>query len=109
MNTDKEIFLGVNYKIKFFLTFLSAIGILFVAVACNSNEKIAKGNEIIAKVENFRNERSRLPNSLTEIGVVETESGPVYCKKESESKYVLWFGKELGESVTYDSDTKQWK
>ncbi len=96
-------------KLKIFLTFLLAIMILFIALACNSDRKIAKGNETIAKVENFRNEKGRLPNSLTEIGIVETESGPIYYEKKSESKYILWFGKQLGESVVYDSDTKQWK
>ncbi len=96
-------------KSNFFLTILLATVILFTALACNFDGKIAKGNEVVAKVENFRNEKGRLPNSLTEIGTVETESGPIYYEKKSESKYILWFGKELGESVTYDSDTKQWK
>ena len=70
---------------------------------------MAKGSEAVVKIEKFRNEKGRLPNSLSEAGIVETESGPIYYRKESESKYILWFGKELGESVTYDSETKQWK
>lgn len=77
--------------------------------ACGANEKLKQGNEVAAKVEKFKSEKGRLPNSLTEIGIVETESGPIYYKKESETKYILWFGKELGESVVYDSDTKRWK
>ena len=92
---------------SFILLLIFSIGFIFVN--CNSSEDFTKGNEVANKIENFRKEKSRLPNSLTEIGIKETESGPIYYKKESESKYILWFGKGLGESVTYDSETKQWK
>ncbi|HXG84427.1 MAG TPA: hypothetical protein VNI84_10400 [Pyrinomonadaceae bacterium] len=50
-----------------------------------------------------------MPDSLNEIGIEEKEEGPIYYEKESESRYVLWFGKQLGESATFDSDTKEWK
>lgn len=76
--------------------------------ACGYGEKLKQGNEVVAKIEKFKNDKGRLPNSLSEIGIVETESGPIYYKKESETKYIVWFGKELGESATYDSVTKQW-
>ena len=81
----------------------------FLIFACGSNEKLKQGNETVSKIEKFRGEKGRLPNSLSEIGVVESESGPIYYRKESETKFILWFGKELGESVVYDSETKQWK
>lgn len=77
--------------------------------ACSYNEKIKQGKVVVTKVEIFRNEKNRLPNSLNEIGIEETESGPIYYRKESESIYIVWFGKQLGESETYDSDTKEWK
>ena len=93
--------------IKAKLFFTVALG-CFLLFACGYNEKLRRGNEIIAKVEKFRIEKGRLPNSLSEIGVVETESGPIYYEKKSETKYIVWFGKELGESATYDSDTKKW-
>ncbi|MCB1024644.1 MAG: hypothetical protein KDB79_09655 [Acidobacteria bacterium] len=86
---------------------LSIIG--FLCFGCNSSAKFDKGKEVVAKVENFRNEKGRFPNSLDEIGIDETESGPVYYKKTDDSKYIVWFGKELGESMIYDSDTKEWK
>jgi hypothetical protein len=92
-------------KSKLFLT----IALFLLIFGCGSDERLKRGNEIAAKVEKFRSEKGRLPNSLSEIGVVEIESGPIYYKKESETKYILWFGKELGESVVYDSETKQWK
>lgn len=96
-------------KIKRLSAFLFAAIICLAISACGSAEKIAKGNKAVAKIEKFRSEKGRLPDSLSEIGIVETESGPIYYQKKSESKYILWFGKELGESATYDSETKQWK
>lgn len=83
--------------------------VLLISFSCGSTEKIKLGNEVVAKVEKFKTEKGRLPNNLTELGIKEHESGPIYYKKESESKYIVWFGKELGESVTYNSETKQWK
>ena len=85
---------------------IAFIGIFIFA--CGHEEKLKQGNETVAKVVKFRNEKDRLPDSLSEIGIVETESGPIYYKKESDTKYIVWFGKELGESATYDSDTKKW-
>lgn len=92
-------------KIKVLIMALS----IFCIFGCGYSRKISQGNEIVAKIEKFKSEKGRLPNSLNEIGITESESGPIYYKKESESKFILWFGKELGESVTYDSQTKQWK
>ncbi len=93
-------------KIKILLAIVLVCSSLF---ACGYSDKIEKGNEIAAKIEKFRNEKGKLPESLSEVGIAETESGPIYYKKESETKYILWFGKELGESMIYDSDTKEWK
>lgn len=93
-------------KLKLFLTLILSCCFVF---ACGYNGKLKQGNEVVAKVEYFRSEKGRLPDSLSEVGIAETESGPIYYQKKSESKYILWFGKELGESKTYDSDTKQWK
>lgn len=83
--------------------------ILSLLFACSSKDKLKVGNEVAVKVERFRNEKGRLPNSLNEIGIEETESGPIFYERENDTKYILWFGTELGESKTYDSDTKQWK
>lgn len=67
-----------------------------------------QGNEIIVRIENFRNSNDRVPRSLAEIGIEEKLEGPIYYEKKGGSQYILWFGMELGESVTYDSNTKQW-
>ena len=93
-----------------------AVLILVLSVACssynfcgNSDERIKAGNEIIGKIEDFRKEKGRLPVSLSEIGIEEKEEGPIYYDRKSETRYILWFGTSLGESVTYDSETKKWE
>ena len=85
------------------------MGVCITTLACDHRAKTSLGNEVAQKVEKFKTEKGRLPNNLIEIGIVETETGPIYYEKKTESRYILWFGKELGESMTYDSDTKQWK
>ncbi len=61
------------------------------------------------KIENFKKDKGKLPEKLSEIGIEKKEDSPIHYKKESETKYILWFGTTLGESVTYNSDTKGWK
>lgn len=85
------------------------IMLILSSLACGSNEKIKQGNDVIIKIEKFKTDVGRLPNNLTELGIKEDESGPIYYQKENESKYIVWFGRELGESSKYDSETKQWK
>jgi hypothetical protein len=94
-------------KAKTFIILIFAT-ISLVITSC-SNSKISAGNEVIVKIEKFKVDKGRLPNNLTEIGIIEDESGPIYYEKKTEMKYILWFGKQLGESMTYDSETKQWK
>jgi hypothetical protein len=72
-------------------------------------DKIEKGNQIVEMVEHFRIAHGKLPESLADLGLEVKEEGPIYYNKESESRYIVWFGRELGESTTYDSDTREWK
>ena len=41
------------------------------------------------------------------IGMEDSESGPVYYQKTSDSTYIVWFPTILGESATYESSTKK--
>ena len=92
-----------------------SFGLFLLLTGCyyNSSRKlrlIREGNEIAAKIESFRQANRRLPDSLREIGLAEeSEAGPIYYEKKSATRYWLWFGMELGESVTYDSEYGTWK
>lgn len=83
----------------------------FLAVSCfGARERTLKkeGAAIIEKIETFKANNSRLPDSLSEVGIKSTEKGPIYYRKTSDSSYEIWFGAELGESVTYNSQSKAW-
>ena len=98
-------------KLKFGLTITVLLALILISLSCslNGKDKMRTGNEIVNKIENFKKAKGKLPETLSEIGIEEKEEGPIYYKKESETKYILWFGTTLGESVSYNSDTKEWK
>ncbi len=77
--------------------------------ASRESRLIKQGNEIVSKIESFRKDKGRLPDSLSAVGIEEKEEGPIYYEKRGEARYLLWFGTELGESVTYDSESKKWE
>lgn len=89
--------------------------ILIAAVLCSlscSGYRESKlkneGASVIEKVEAFKIKNSRLPESLSDIGLTGTEEGPLYYRRTSDSSYEIWFGAELGESVTYKSRSQTW-
>lgn len=59
------------------------------------------------KIEEFRKVKGPLPSSLSEAGAQDDETCPCYCKTGDDS-YLVWYGTSLGESDTYDSETKNW-
>lgn len=91
------------------LTFIFSLLIALCSCSSISSQiKKKEGNEIAARIELFKKENGRLPSSLSELGIKETEEGPIYYEKKDNSNYILWFGAELGESVTFDSSTNKW-
>jgi hypothetical protein len=98
-------------SIRFFV-FAQVIIFLVTNLSCGSNEKelrlMKEGNIIIGKIEQFKKEHGRLPDSLSDLGVDEKEEGPLHYEKRSDTEYLLWFGTELGESIVYNSKNKKW-
>jgi hypothetical protein len=86
--------------------FVCAVLLVLGAGGCGPSKRDL-GNIAISKVEEYRRVKGRLPNSLSEVGVEEDESCPCYCKT-SDNSYIVWNGTTLGESDTYDSQTKKW-
>lgn len=80
--------------------------ILTILISCENREKI--GIDVIKKIEDYRLEKNKLPESLTDIGIEEKEEGPISYRKDSETEYIVWYGLTLGESRIYDSKTKTW-
>ena len=89
--------------------------VISAAISCASScsgyreSKLKKeGAAVVEKIETFKARNSRLPDSLSDIGFNDTEKGPIYYRKTSDSSYEIWFGAELGESVTYNSQSHTW-
>lgn len=60
------------------------------------------------KLKYIKKQHHELPNSLTEMGIIETEEGSLYYEKITSTTYRVWFGTELGESKVYESEEREW-
>jgi hypothetical protein len=70
---------------------------------------IKQGDEIISKVEDFRKKNGTLPESLSALGLNETEAGPLYYEKKDSINYIVYYNIGFDESNTYKSSTKKWE
>lgn len=86
------------------------IGVLVAAYFYFRNygehDLISRGNIIIQNIEDFRQKKGRLPNSLVELEIYDDE---LFYNKWDTTNYILWYGTSLGESVTYYSDSRKWE
>ena len=103
----------MSIKIKLLLVLLVGLSLeviiyIFFVRDSRDNTLKRKGNEIVASINEYKKSRGKLPNSLNDIGIIETETGPLYYDKQDSIHYVVWFGTTLGQSVTYHSDSHKW-
>ena len=70
--------------------------------------EVRQANIVIAAVNSFQARYGRLPNNLAEVGLEDSETGPIYYDQTSDGTYIVWFGTTLGESAMYESSTKKW-
>lgn len=102
-------------KYKNIFGFLGVLLLLFTfwffyLRTARENRLMKNGNVLVNRIEQFRVEHKRLPNSLKEIGVEEQDGkDAIYYDKKDSLRYIIWFGVSLGESKTYYSDSKQWE
>lgn len=94
------------------LVVLKVLVLLFsiVVIGCDSAEKklMKEGDELVVKIEKHKVENGHLPNNLESLGIKETMEGPLYYVKWDSVNYMVYFGTDLGESMIYYSDTKEW-
>ena len=60
------------------------------------------------KVIQYQKEHGHLPNSSNDFGIEETMTGPVHYQKQTDSTFILYFGRNLGESMIYHPETDEW-
>jgi len=83
---------------------LNLLVLSIALISCKNKYKL-EAEKIILEIENYREEKGEYPSSL-ENAKVETEG--IYYDLCGENEYVLWYGKELGESVIYKSSEQKW-
>jgi hypothetical protein len=71
--------------------------------------EISEGNRLVTRIDDFRKTTGRLPDSLSDLGIRETESSLLHYRRVSSNQYVIWFGTSLGESMQFDSQTRRWE
>lgn len=98
-------------KILISLVFLGVLLLVFFCFRTTREDKLIKeGNILIEKIEVFRAENKKLPNTLSEIGISEKDGFDVlYYYKRDSLHYTISFPISAEEHQFYYSDTKQWE
>ncbi|MCB1177687.1 MAG: hypothetical protein KDK36_08930 [Leptospiraceae bacterium] len=63
---------------------------------------------LVNKIEIFQEKHNKLPDSVKDLGEIESENSPAYYIKIDNSNFKVWYGKGLGKSKVYYSKTKEW-
>ena len=92
---------------------LAQVIIIFILISTQSCcdiicERQKYAELIIEKVELYKKENNRLPNTLKDIGIEYREDMAFYGKI-SDDEYEVWYGTYLGVSKIYNSKTKSWR
>lgn len=85
----------------------------FIFTLCFSDQEevtlLMKGDDIIKRINDFKSKKGYLPLSLEDIGVKDTEEGPIFYELLDSLNYSVHFGTSLGESKIYYSDSQKWE
>ena len=93
---------------KLSITVIVSVFIVGTAVLFHSDLRKRQSIGIVAKVEDYRRAHGEVPDSLTSIGIRETESGPIYYRKENRQDYIVWYGTTVGHSRVFNSRNRTW-
>jgi len=71
---------------------------------------VKEGSILIEKVEKYKKEHGKLPESVKDLGLIpEMDEGPYYKKTDS-SNYIIYFNIGLdNDQFIYYSKSKRWK
>ena len=93
----------------FFVLILVIVTLVIFGLETKKNDSYKnQGEELVNKIEIFRSEHNRLPNTVEElgIGVEPMNEGPYYEKKDSLS-YIVYFNIGFDNTKTYSSENQE--
>lgn len=99
----------MNAKLIKLISVAVPLGVIaFLLVPNREHQLMREAEPIQASLEAYRQQHGQYPESISRIGLVEREEGPLYYQRDSESSYTFWFGTTLGESVAFNSTDRKW-
>jgi hypothetical protein len=72
-------------------------------------DQFAAGEEVVERIERYREYHGTLPATLDDIGIEERLESPIHYTRRDSQQYQVWFGTSLGESITYHSERGSWE
>ena len=92
------------------LVLSTAAGLMRSALWYRYYSERREGREVARKVREFESSHHRLPDALTDVGLVDSErgAGPYYTKV-SQDTFSIWYGESLGECYSFSSKTGEWQ
>ena len=102
------------FEFRGMLSVLVLLGFLSAPGCRNNGEHLANlpdvkvGEEIVQRIDAFKQKNGRLPSSLAEAGVRSDLQSKYFYQASAGNDYQVWFGEDLGESITYDSKLRSW-
>ena len=95
------------------LRLLMVVALLFVAVLVAPSvawrwreySLTRQAKLIQSALESYRQQHGSYPESLSTASILETEE--IYYQHQPDGTYIIWFGMELGESVTFCSPDRR--
>lgn len=87
--------------------FLTIVVISYLRFIENENYK-NKGKELIEKIEEYKQKHGKLPENLSDLGVIEAMGEGPYYEKIDSINYIVYFNIGFDNRKVYYSYLKKW-
>lgn len=101
-NIRKKVVIGLAISIFF------AIAAILYFRYTEDKSYTSKGNELIDKVEEYKQKNGELPETVSDLGIIETMGEGPYYEKIDSLKYIVFFNIGFDDRKVYYSHLKKW-
>jgi uncharacterized protein YxeA len=101
-NITKKIVIGLVIILFF------AIAVIFYFRYTENKSYTSKGNELIEKVEEYKQKNGELPETVSDLGIIETMGEGPYYEKIDSLNYIVFFNIGFDNRKIYYSHSKKW-